>query len=274
MLKVGSSISMRGKATGFSGSAMVSPISTDPSPTMATMSPASAVSTSVRPSLSKTITLSIDPATILSAAFISTAFCPRFTRPETIRPTAIRPTYSEKSSVVQSMRNGPSGSTTGPGTWLDDHLEERLDVAGSRVGVVRREAGFSGGVDIGKIELIFAGPLLDERVEDLVQDFGGPGIGAIDLVDHDDGPDMACKGFAEHELGLRHRPFERVDQDQGAVGHLERALDLAAEIGVAGRIDQVDLGVAVLDGDVLGQDGDAPFPLEVVGVENPLSLEL
>ena len=53
--------------------------------------------------------------------------------PATIRPMAIRPTYSEKSRVVQSMRNGPSGSTTGPGHVLDDHVEERLDVARGRV---------------------------------------------------------------------------------------------------------------------------------------------
>ena len=56
------------------------------------------------------------------------------------------------------------------------------------------------------------------------------------------GPDVACERLAEHELGLRHRPFERVDQDEGTVGHLEGALDLAAEIGVAGRVDEVDLG--------------------------------
>ena len=36
---------------------------------------------------------------------------------------AIRPTYSEKSSVVQSMRNGLSGSTSGPGHAADDHVE-------------------------------------------------------------------------------------------------------------------------------------------------------
>ena len=78
MLKVGSSISMRGKATAFSGSAMVSPISTDPSPTMATMSPASASSTSVRPSLSKTITLSIEPPTVLIAGLHQHGLLPAF----------------------------------------------------------------------------------------------------------------------------------------------------------------------------------------------------
>ena len=187
---------------------------------------------------------------------------------------AIRPTYSEKSSVVHSMRNGPSGSTTGPGHAVDDHVEERLDVAGCGVRVVRGEAGLSRGEDIRKIELVFAGPLLDERVEDLVQDFDGPGIGPVDLVDHDDRPDVAGERLAKHELGLRHRPFEGVDQDQRPIGHLERSLDLAAEIGVAGRIDDVDLDVAVFDGDVLGQDGDAALALEIVGVENALAQEL
>ena len=49
---------------------------------------------------------------------------------------------------------------------------------------------------------------------------------------------------------------------------LQDALDLAAEVGVAGRVDDVDLGVAEREGDVLGQDGDAALALEVVGVED------
>ena len=170
MLKVGSSTSIRGSATGCSGSAIVSPMSTAPSPTIATMSPASADSTSVRPSLSKTSTLSIEPATFTSPALISTAFCPRLTRPATIRPMAIRPTYSEKSSVVQSMRNGLSGSTTGPGTWLTIMSKSGLTSPERRVRVVRGEAGLARGEDVGEIELLLAGPLLDERVEDLVED--------------------------------------------------------------------------------------------------------
>ena len=47
---------------------------------------------------------------------------------------AIRPTYSEKSRVVQSMAKGPSGSTTGPGTLVDDQIEQRPDVARGRRG--------------------------------------------------------------------------------------------------------------------------------------------
>ena len=102
----------------------------------------------------------------------------------------------------------------------------------------------------------------------------GPGVGPVDLVDHDDRPDVAGERLAEHELGLRHRPFEGVDQHQGAVGHLEGPLDLAAEIGVARRVDDVDLGRAVVDGDVLGQDRDPALAFLVVGVENALALKL
>ena len=58
-------------------------------------------------------------------------------------------------------------------------------------------------------------------------------------------------------------PFGRVDQQQHAVDHRQHALDLAAEVGVAGRVDDVDLVVLVVDGGVLRQDGDAALALEV-----------
>ena len=58
------------------------------------------------------------------------------------------------------------------------------------------------------------------------------------------GPQAALERLAQHEARLRHRPFGGVDQQQAAVGHLQHALDLAAEVGVAGRVDEVDLGAA------------------------------
>ena len=72
--------------------------------------------------------------------------------------------------------------------------------------------------------------------------------------------------FRHHEFGLRQRAFGRVHQHQGAVHHVEDALDLAAEIGVAGRVDDVDAGVLPLHRGGLGQNGDAALALQVVGV--------
>ena len=84
----------------------------------------------------------------------------------------------------------------------------------------------------------------------------------------------ALERLGEHEPRLRHRPFGRVDQHQRPVGHPQHALDLAAEVGVAGRVDEVDLHALVVDGDVLGQDRDAALALQVVGVEDAIADEL
>src|SRR5262249_27010664 len=109
-------------------------------------------------------------------------------------------------------------------------------------------------------------------VEHSVEHFGGPGILAVDLVDDDDGPEAALEGLAQDEPRLRQGAFGGIDQQESALGHLENALDLATEIGVAGRIDDVDLGVAELEGDVLGEDGDAALALDVVGIEDQAML--
>ena len=76
--------------------------------------------------------------------------------------------------------------------------------------------------------------------------------------------------FDDHEFGLRQRAFGGVDQHQRAVHHVEDALDLAAEIGVAGRIDDVDAGVLPLHRGGLGQDGDAALALQIVGIHRAL----
>ena len=76
--------------------------------------------------------------------------------------------------------------------------------------------------------------------------------------------------FDDHEFGLRQRAFGGVDQHQRAVDHVEDALDLAAEIGVAGGVDDVDAGVLPLHRGRLGQDGDAALALQIVGVHRAL----
>ena len=73
-----------------------------------------------------------------------------------------------------------------------------------------------------------------------------------------------------HEFGLRQRPLGGVDQHQRAVDHIEDALDLAAEIGVAGRIDDVDPGVVPNQRGRLGEDGDAALALEIVRIHRAL----
>jgi len=97
-----------------------------------------------------------------------------------------------------------------------------------------------------------------------------PLVGPVDLVDHHNDPVAQLQGLGEHEAGLGHGALGGVHQQDDAVDHLQDALHLAAEVGVARGIHDVDLGVLVPDGGVLGQDGDAPLPLQVAGVHDPV----
>ena len=74
--------------------------------------------------------------------------------------------------------------------------------------------------------------------------------------------------FARDEARLRHRAFDRIDQQQHAVDHRQHALDFAAEVGVAGRVDDVDVRALVRDRAVLGEDRDAALALEVVRIHH------
>src|SRR6185437_1909467 len=160
-----------------------------------------------------------------------------------------------------------------PGSGLqrgDDGFEERLQ--GGAGGVERERGGavLGIGVEHREIELILGGIEIDEQVVYLVENFLGAGIGTVDLVDDQDGGQLGFERLGENVPGLGQRAFRGVDQQHDAIDHFEGAFDFAAEVGVAGGVDDVDLGVLVMDRRVLGQDGDAALFLELVRVHDAL----
>ena len=108
-----------------------------------------------------------------------------------------------------------------------------------------------------------------EQVENLVGDLDGAGVRPIDLVDDDDRLQPHLEGLGDDEFGLRQRPLGGIDQHQSAVNHVEDALDLAAEIGMAGGIDDVDAGVVPDQRGRLGENGNAALAFEIVGIHHP-----
>src|SRR5690606_41853566 len=61
-------------------------------------------------------------------------------------------------------------------------------------------------------------------------------------------------------------PLGGIDQHDDAIHHRQNALDLAAEIGVTGGIDDVDTGLAPLHRGAFGEDGDTALALDVAGI--------
>ena len=89
------------------------------------------------------------------------------------------------------------------------------------------------------------------------------GAGAVDLVDEDQGRDAhpAKRPHEQRRLGLD--ALDRRHHEHRAVEHAEDALDLGDEVGVAGRVDDVDGELADDERGDRGPDRDAAFALEV-----------
>ena len=93
-----------------------------------------------------------------------------------------------------------------------------------------------------------------------------PRAGPVDLVDEQQG------GQPQPPQGLHQHPgpgldaLHRRQQQHGAVEHPQRPLDLGGEVGVAGGVEKIDLGVADGEGGDGGADRDAALPLQLAGV--------
>ena len=161
----------------------------------------------------------------------------------------------------------------GRGHGVDDHVKQRVHVHVAIVGVEARKAVDGRGVHHvlhGKLKFLVGGAQVHHEVEAVVQGLLGVGAVAVDLVDDNHDRQMRGNGVREDKARLGHGALRRVNQQQRAIGHLEHALHLAAKVGVARGVDDVDLDALVLDGDVLGQDGDASLTLLVIGVKHAL----
>ena len=79
-----------------------------------------------------------------------------------------------------------------------------------------------------------------EQLHDLVLDLLDAGVRSVHLVDAEHDRQVRGERLAEHETGLRERALGSVHEQHDTVDHGQAALDLPAEVGVAGGVDDVD----------------------------------
>src|ERR1700739_4415406 len=126
------------------------------------------------------------------------------------------------------------------------------------------------GINYRKIELVFRGVEIDEKVVDFIEHFFRPGVGAVNFVQNDDWRQLRGQGFLQHVARLRQRPFAGIHQQDDAVNHAQRAFDFTAKVAVAGSVHDIDLGVVEKQRRILGQNGDAALAFQVVGIHYAL----
>ena len=85
-----------------------------------------------------------------------------------------------------------------------------------------------------------------ERGLDLRQHIGQLDPGCVDAIDDDDAVERALGGVGHHAQCHRLDAGGRVDHDRRGLHRLQRGQRLTEEVGVAGGVEQVDAGVAVL----------------------------
>ena len=77
-------------------------------------------------------------------------------------------------------------------------------------------------------------------------------IGTVDLIDDNNDTMPQLQGAAEDEAGLRHGAFRSIYQQDNTIDHLQDTFHFPAEIRMTRSIHNVDLGIAIGDGGVLG----------------------
>ncbi len=86
----------------------------------------------------------------------------------------------------------------------------------------------------------------------------------VDLVDDDHRNETLSKRLLRNKTGLRHWSLNGIDEQQHAVDHREHALDLAAEVGMTGGIDDIDAITVPVERGVLGENCDTALTFEIV----------
>ena len=89
----------------------------------------------------------------------------------------------------------------------------------------------------------------------------------VHLVDKEQGGDLIALQQLPQGLSMALYAVGPADNQNGAVQHLERALHLAGKIHVARGVQQRHLHRGQGKDRLLGEDGDAPLPLQGVGIQ-------
>ena len=160
------------------------------------------------------------------------------------------------------------------GNRVEHHLDQRPHRIAANLRVVRGIALLAAGEDVRQLAEHLVGAQIHKQVECLVEHLVRSSVATVDLVDHDDRLEAELHCLGKHEPRLRQGAFGGIDQHERPVGHPQHSLHLAAEIGVAGRVDEIDFHTPVVQGDVLCQDRDSTLAFEIVGIEDAVAHQL
>ena len=147
-----------------------------------------------------------------------------------------------------------------------DYFKERFKVVAFFIHRKFCDTVTSRGKYNGEFQLVFVCIQLDEQVQNFVDNFVNALVRTVNFIDYNDGFQMLFQCFAQYVFGLGHRTFVGVYQKEYTVNHGQYAFYFATKVSMARSIKDVNFGIAVHNGGVLGQNGNATFTFQIVGV--------
>ena len=221
------------------------------------------------------VRVTVRPGSMLPAVSSGSSRTTLTRRPIRIRPFRIRPDRHPPDVLVGGeVRDQQLERVVGLERRRrrdrDEQVEERPQVRARAGRIARRRARLGVGVDDRELDLVLVGAEVHEQLVDVVEDLGRPGVAAVDLVEGDDDRQMPRHRLLEHVAGLGQRALGRVDEEEDRVDHQQAPLDLAAEVGVARGVDDVEADAGVVDRRLLGEDRDPLLALQVHRVHDPV----
>ena len=147
---------------------------------------------------------------------------------------------------------------------LKDGIQKGRNIFCGLLVVLAHPALLSRAIDGLKVQLFFTGIEAKHQVKDHILHLFGTAVGLIDLIDDDDGFEPHFDSFLQDEARLGHRSFEGINEQETAVSKVEHTLYLTTEVGVTWGVDDVYLDVFIADADILREDGDPTFTLEII----------
>ena len=261
--RAGSSIAISGSGRGSSGSAIVSPIVISGMPARAMISPGPASSAGhareplVHVQLGQPHVLdravAPDPRHLLALADRSVVHAAEREPADVRVGVEVRDARLKRVRLVVGRRRDA----------LHEQVEQRTQVGALDALLGRGPARLRVRVDDRELDLLLVRVEVEEQLVDLVDHLADARVGPVDLVHHEHHRQSGLERLAQHEAGLGERALGGVHEEHHAVHHRQAALHLAAEVGVARGVDEVELHVAVAHRRVLGEDRDAALALLV-----------
>ena len=153
---------------------------------------------------------------------------------------------------------------------FQDCLEQRSHILRRIVQIQDRMAKFCGCVQERAVQLLVGSVQIHQKFQHLIDHLIRTRFRAVDLIDADDDGQIHLKRLFQHKFGLRHCALKSIHHKDDAVHHFQHTFHLAAEVGMAGSVDDIDLYAVIINSGIFGKNRDSTFPLDIVGVHDTL----